>query len=491
MDFDYTTETITLDNTNILTVGGTGAVALQSGTTAQRPTPTNGLIRYNTDLTALEAYIGGTWASLGTANLSYVIEDVSTTTYTFVAADQSKIKRFTNASGCSATIPASLGTGWNCLWERSSAAGSLTFVASSTTLRAANGSGSLVASVGFAGAVIPEATDVYQISGELGTAVAAAYVVEDVSTTTYTFVAADLSKLKRFTNASGCTATIPASLGTGWNCLWETSSGAGALTFAASSTTLRAANGSGSLIASVGEAGAIIPEATDVYLISGQLGPGAIILPAGTTSLTPLTYASGTNLTTVAAGNTEFDGVNFYQTIDTTSGRGAVPVEQYFHLTAAGSNISTIANFFGTTSNISLVANAYYEIEIVCFFLKTTANTVTWTFTNSSAPTSQNIYLEMSPLTGIVNSPTTNTLTTTMLIGQWYNDTTAARTITTGSLTTAVNHYARFRIWLRNGSGTNLKIQATANTSGSITPGINSWWRCVRRSPNNIGTFAA
>lgn len=207
--------------------------------------------------------------------------------------------------------------------------------------------------------------------------------------------------------------------------------------------------------------------------------------PAGTTTIAPINKTSGTNLTVAVAGAEEYDGVNNYFTLDTTSGRGAVPVEQYFHLTSAGGTISTIANYFGSTSNISLVASAYYEIEVFAYFLKTTGGTVTWTFTNSSAPTSQNIESIMSPATGIV----TGTPTATTLFGHIYNDTTAAKTVVSPTLTTAVNHYAHFKIFLQNGSGTSLKIQATSS-AGTITPGINSYWKCIRRSPNNIGTFA-
>lgn len=217
------------------------------------------------------------------------------------------------------------------------------------------------------------------------------------------------------------------------------------------------------------------------------LTSGAINLFTGTASIAPLKYTAGTNLTTPVAGAMEFDGVQLYNTIDTTSGRAAVLAEQYFHLTAAGSTVgTTIGNYFGTTSNISLVANAYYEIDIYLFYLKTTAGTVTWTLTNSAAPTSQNIIYEMSPASGIVAPPGT----AAMLSGQIYNSTTAAQTVVTASLTTAVNHYARFKIFLRNGTGTSLKIQATCS-AGTITPGINSYWMCKRRSPNNIGTFAA
>ena len=48
-----------------VTFTGTGAVKLNAGTTAERPTPSNGMIRYNTSTSLLEAYIGGAWANVG------------------------------------------------------------------------------------------------------------------------------------------------------------------------------------------------------------------------------------------------------------------------------------------------------------------------------------------------------------------------------------------------------------------------------------------
>jgi hypothetical protein len=74
MDFDFTNETITPDNTNILTIGGTGALELPSGTTLQEPgTAIAGAIRWNTTNTQVEYYTGASWTTFvtpisGTAN---------------------------------------------------------------------------------------------------------------------------------------------------------------------------------------------------------------------------------------------------------------------------------------------------------------------------------------------------------------------------------------------------------------------------------------
>ena len=44
----------------------TGAAYMPSGTTAQRPvSPSNGYMRYNTDLSSMEAYSNGSWGSVG------------------------------------------------------------------------------------------------------------------------------------------------------------------------------------------------------------------------------------------------------------------------------------------------------------------------------------------------------------------------------------------------------------------------------------------
>ena len=43
---------------------GTGAITLPYGGTSARPTPTNGMIRYNTDIATLEAYANNAWGSI-------------------------------------------------------------------------------------------------------------------------------------------------------------------------------------------------------------------------------------------------------------------------------------------------------------------------------------------------------------------------------------------------------------------------------------------
>lgn len=62
MDFDYTTETITPDNTGVLTIGGNEGVEVPVGTVGQRPgAPSGGVLRFSTYQNQLEFWDGTNW----------------------------------------------------------------------------------------------------------------------------------------------------------------------------------------------------------------------------------------------------------------------------------------------------------------------------------------------------------------------------------------------------------------------------------------------
>ena len=54
----------TLTSAGDIVMSGTGSLQLPAGTTAQRPTPATGDIRFNTTLTQFEGYNGGSWGEL-------------------------------------------------------------------------------------------------------------------------------------------------------------------------------------------------------------------------------------------------------------------------------------------------------------------------------------------------------------------------------------------------------------------------------------------
>lgn len=80
---------------NQVTIGGTGALGVPIGTTAERPVaPANGYVRYNTDLNNEEFYINGAWVELGGGggNGTPVIETVTQPGNSFVGGEWVKIQ---------------------------------------------------------------------------------------------------------------------------------------------------------------------------------------------------------------------------------------------------------------------------------------------------------------------------------------------------------------------------------------------------------------
>ena len=211
----------------------------------------------------------------------------------------------------------------------------------------------------------------------------------------------------------------------------------------------------------------------------------SLIPSAGTASVAPIVLTAGTNLTTAAAGAVEFDTANTipYFTGNTTNGRGIIPATQYFRLTANGTaTATTISPFFGTNSSIPLVANGVYEIDIEAYFLKNTAGTLTWTITNSTTVTNMTATMIMTAVTGMGTAGST--------IGQGLVTQTAAAAAfaATASLTSAANHWVKFKIVLENASSTSVRLNVT-NSAGTVTPLRGSFWKAVRIT--NAGTYAA
>lgn len=206
---------------------------------------------------------------------------------------------------------------------------------------------------------------------------------------------------------------------------------------------------------------------------------------AGTTAIAPITLTSGTNLTSAAAGAFEYDGTNFYETIDTTSGRGAATVQQIFRLAANGSAIgSAIADYFGANSAFPTVTNGIYELTFYCYFLKTTDGTVTWTITNTQTYTNIAAHYQQSIGTGIA------TVGDAVSAGIVTTTTAAAALPVTGTVTGGANHWAIIRATAECGTAGNIRLRAT-ESAGTITPLRGSYYTARRLFAGNVGTFVA
>jgi hypothetical protein len=190
--------------------------------------------------------------------------------------------------------------------------------------------------------------------------------------------------------------------------------------------------------------------------------------------------------TTPTAGATEYDGVCFYSTADSTGGRPFSQNAQIFRLTANGTAIgAAIADYFSTSSSITLSANGVYEIEYFLYFTKTTAGTVTFTLTAAQTPINVNTYYVGTPVggEGTVGTPQTAAKTASA-------STTTVLPVT-GSLTTAVNHQYYIKAIVQGNAGVagTFKLQVT-ESAGTITPLLGSYYKVTRLPVANSGIFS-
>lgn len=86
-----------------------------------------------------------------------------------------------------------------------------------------------------------------------------------------------------------------------------------------------------------------------------------LTLKAGSTTSAPLTLTSGTNLSSIAAGTMEYDGVAPYFTPTTTSGRGLLLDAQYYEVAGTAITGPTIANT-GQTATITIASPAVVTV---------------------------------------------------------------------------------------------------------------------------------
>jgi hypothetical protein len=209
-----------------------------------------------------------------------------------------------------------------------------------------------------------------------------------------------------------------------------------------------------------------------------------LLLAAGTASLAPLDFLAGTLLTSPVSGAMEFDGTAFYTTDDTTDGRGYLASIHYFRLAADGGAITTIANFFGSTSGMGLDAGVYYEVEAYLYFTKTTAGTATFTMTFSNGPTNNDAHYVGTPVGGIA------TVGSAVTAAIAKSTATAGALPATGSLTNGANHAFTLRSMFQANAttGGTLNLQVTSS-AGSITPLTGSYYKLTRLPAANTGAF--
>jgi hypothetical protein len=132
----------------------------------------------------------------------------------------------------------------------------------------------------------------------------------------------------------------------------------------------------------VGNPASSVVGTTDTQSVSNKTLEAGTLVAAGTSTLVPIDFASGTLVTTPIAGGFEYDGKLPYFTPQGTQ-RGIIPAGQYYRLNTAnvGANVNTAQSIFGVSATLS--ASTVYAFEGFVMYIKsagTTSHTVSLGF---------------------------------------------------------------------------------------------------------------
>jgi len=202
-----------------------------------------------------------------------------------------------------------------------------------------------------------------------------------------------------------------------------------------SATTNLALNTSGAV--AVGQnlsvAGAL--SVTGATTLTGSLA-STLNLVAGTTTVAPLDFAAGTNLTTAIAGAMEYDGKVIYGTPQGTQ-RGVIPGMQFYKLDSAvtGANSTAVQQVLGV--GVTLSSSTVYAFEAFYYLAKTAGTSQhTMGFGFGGTATLNKILYSANGFDGstAINNRNASTTFGLVLINQ------AANTVFTGASTTATQN---------------------------------------------------
>lgn len=200
--------------------------------------------------------------------------------------------------------------------------------------------------------------------------------------------------------------------------------------------------------------------------------------PAGTVTLPPLQFTSGTNLNVPAAGVFEYDGVVFYST-PTASQRGLSPSEQFLILpsnnTSLADSDSAQAVFNSPAAgSITLAASTTYFIEGLYYITRaagTASHTLSTLFASGGTINSITYVAETTSTTG-------NTLGA---VSRIYGTSLSGVAVTAASTSATENITVLIRGVVKTNSGGTFtpQIQYSAAPGGAPTVLTNSYFRVI------------
>lgn len=221
---------------------------------------------------------------------------------------------------------------------------------------------------------------------------------------------------------------------------------------------------------------------------------GVITLAAGTTTVPPLDFTSGSLLTTPITGSVEYNGIALYHTPIGTQ-RGIIPGMQYFQLNSnyVGLNQSAAQSLFGVS--VTLSSSTVYAFECTAILHKT-SGTTTHIFRSAIGGTATLNYINY----GGVSSGTTGAWTGSYFdpsINGFFANTTASIDLSTaiGTSTTA-DRFVQYKgtISVSTGGTFTPQYALSATPGGAYSTLAGSYFLIypigIAGSNTSIGTWA-
>lgn len=202
-----------------------------------------------------------------------------------------------------------------------------------------------------------------------------------------------------------------------------------------------------------------------------------VAIPPGLSVMFTCILTSGTTAASWDYGFTDFPAA-------TPLGAAAIG-NQMFRIPSNLATIGpTIADFFGTTSTITLPAAGVYEVEFEIYFTKVTAGTVTFTLTSSNAPVNINAYWIGTPLAGVGTAGSAQTAAVTTSASA------ALALPVTGSLSAVGHHYTiKATVESHATLDSTFKLRVTSS-AGTVTPLRGSNYQVRPLTAGNSGSFS-
>jgi hypothetical protein len=200
---------------------------------------------------------------------------------------------------------------------------------------------------------------------------------------------------------------------------------------------------------------------------------GTQTLAAGTTSLAPLAFQAGTNLTTATQGAHEFDGEHLLITGNTTTGNSrqlVLGAQSVKNLSGTASVLSGNRVFGASNRPYLIGGNLYHFKAHVLFSMGGTTPSVTFGFTNSAGVNFTKLFALQ---TYVLN--TSSMAASTQVSSIYANGGTSSAGVSSGTLTTNSVYVCIIEGTILPVSSTLLQFNATlAGTSPTFTLQVGS-----------------